>query len=180
MPTRDPRGPQLDNPELVAALLSELQIIGQIGLLDFVPAVNPVFIVGSRGLAINVEPPVYQSAEIFDGTVGNSPANTVIVDTGQLPAGDYDIWANLSAAGFNNLAGARVNIAVEHRNAANAATLATLLLISVGAVNGVTWGHLPQTGYRIALNERIRAITLLQNINSGATASMGVRRRPTP
>ena len=179
MPVRDPRIPQLDNPELVAALLNELQIIGQIGLLDFVPAVNPVFIVGSRGLSINNEPPVYQSAEIFDGLALAPLANVVIADSGPLPAGDYDIWASIAFGGIAT-AGSSGQVVLQHRNAANAATLATLLQLATATVSTTGFGALPQTGYRLALNERIRVITLTQTTSGAVTASIGVRRRPTP
>jgi len=179
MPPRDPTRTQLDNPELVRDLIAQLEIIGQIGLLDFVPAVNPVFIVGSRGLSITNDPPVYEPAEIFDGTAAGPAANTVVADSGALPAGDYDIWANLGTAGQAN-AGTFAIVALQHRNAANAATLATLLQIVVNTNGQRGFGSLPQTGYRLAINERIRAITLLQVISGGVSASFGVRLRPVP
>ncbi len=179
MPPRDPNIPQLDNPELVAALITQLEIIGGIGLLNFVPAVSPVFIVGSRGLSISNDPPVYQSAQIFDGTAAAPVANTVVADSGALPAGDYDIWANIASAG-SATAGTFAILAVEHRNAANAVTLATLLRLSITTAGVSPFGSLPQTGYRLALNERIRAITLIQTISGGVAATIGVRIRPTP
>lgn len=179
MPPRDPSKTQLDNPELLAALISELQIIGQIGLIDFVPAVNPVFIVGSRGLSINVEPPVYQSAEIFSGATQAPAVNAIIADTGALPAGDYDIFCNIAGSGIS--AAVFSAITLQHRNAANAATLATLLATSHNASGNVpVFGSLPLTGYQLALDERLRVIMLLGNLTGGVTASIGVRRRPTP
>lgn len=179
MPVRDPRVPQLDNPELVAALLSELQIVGQIGLLDFVPAVNPVFIVGSRGLSINVEPVVYQSAEIFDGLTLAPAVNAIIADTGQLPAGDYDLFANIGYSGTAT-AGSGAQVSLQHRNAANAATLATLLQIAAATSAQVDSLILPGTGYRLATNERLRVQVLSAGISGSATATIGIRRRPTP
>jgi len=179
MPARDPTKTQLDNPELVRDLISQLEIIGQIGLLDFVPAVNPVFIVGSRNLNINTDPPVYQSAQIFDQAAFGAVAGTVLADTGQLPAGDYDIWANLSGSGIST-PGNSGHLVIEHRNAANAATLATLLQIGLPTTVGTMFGHLPLTGYRIALDERIRAIMLGAGMSGVSTCSFGVRVRPSP
>jgi len=179
MPPRDPRITQLDNPELVAALIADLEIIGQVGLLGFIPEVSPVFIVGSRGLSINNEPPAFQSAEIFDGAVFAPAVNTVLADTGQLAAGIFDIFANISSAGVAT-AGTGASIALEHRNAANNATLAVLLQIAVTTVGNNNWGNLPQTGYTIAQDERLRAIVLTQAISGAGTASIGARLRPVP
>lgn len=179
MPVRDPTKTQLDNPQLVADLINELQIIGTIGLLDFIPAVNPVFIVGSRGLAINVELPVFQSAELFDGSGANQVAGTILADTGQLAAGDYDIWANLGVAGVST-PGNTGQVVLQHRNAANAATLATIVQVGLFTSAGVVFGSLPLTGYQIAQDERIRASVVGATISGIAHCSMGVRRRPTP
>jgi len=179
MPPRDPNKTQLDNPELVRDLLDQLQIIGQVGLLDFVPAVSPVFIVGSRGFGINLEPPVFKSSEIFKGQLQAPTINTVIADTGQLPAGDYDIFCNIAGSGTSSAVFVAINL--EHRNAANAATLSVLLATSQNASGNVSvFGNLPLIGYRLAEDERLRVIIILGNLTGGVTGIIGVRRRTSP
>lgn len=75
------------------------------------------------------------------------PVNgTVLVDTGQLPAGYYDVY------GFVGGNAAHYRFSLEHRNAANAASLATMH-------GSVTAGLAFQAGYtnrKVALNERFR------------------------
>lgn len=75
-----------------------------------------------------------------------SPINTILCDTGQLPAGNY--WFNLVA-----VVEAAVEIRFEHRNAANAATLDEFLFDFTTAVHGFT----QQVVVTLALNERMRA-----------------------
>lgn len=167
MPPRDPNTTQLDNPALVRDLIEQLQILGTIGLLDFVPAVNPVFIVGSRGLAINVERPAYGSANITSAEASLAAASAVVGDTGPLPAGTYDIWANCETAA--NAAADGHQMALQHRNAANAATLATLAQIPISQVSrAVQDVYLPLTGYILLEDERLR----WQHV--GGTALAGV------
>lgn len=174
MPPRDPTRTQLDNPALVADLISQLQIIGAVGLLDFLPSVSPVFIVGSRGLTILAETPVYAPAEIFDGNALDPAANNVLVDTGQLPAGDYDL--NLMW-NFNITASTGTGaFALQHRNAANAVTLSTWSLADNGAGDRIV-------SFSIALllaeNERLRLLN--DNALTGRVmGTIAIKRRPTP
>ena len=75
----------------------------------------------------------------------------VQADTGALPAGLYDVLIHLAVA---DVIAAGVGLFVEHRNAANGATLKDL------------GGHTPGGGgmklrleqYRLATNERIRVV----------------------
>jgi len=156
MPLRDPNKVQLDFPELNADLIAELSLVGTIGLLDFATEVRPVFIIGARNLTVEVENPEFQSAEVFSGDAQSPAANTVIADTTALPAGVYNITAILDGA--FSLATFGV-FALQHRNAANNATLATLLQLSRSGTNFANQVTLPLMRYRIGINERLRAIT---------------------
>jgi len=179
MSPRDPSKIQLDFPVLTADLIAQLNLIGTVGLLNFADTVVPTFSVGSRGVSALSEPPTFQSAEIFSGTANNPAAGTVIADTGQLAAGTFDILLHMTLAGRMNVAGDL--FIIEHRNAANAATLATLLqIVSVGgAVNFVQDAAMPLVGYTIATNERIRAIN--PGLMLGALAAeIFAHIRPTP
>lgn len=119
MPPRDPGKVQLDFPLLTADLIAQLRLTGTIGLMDFDPTVRPVFIVGDRDLEVEAVAPVVTPAQITNGAANNPAANQVIVDTGQLPAGNYDILLLMSAR-FSLLGGETI---WEHRDAANAVTL---------------------------------------------------------
>lgn len=182
MPPRNPDVVQLDFPQLTADLIAELRLQGTLGLLDFLTAVRPVYIVASRAgaLAVSAVLPAFGSAEITNGDANNPAANTIIGDTGALPAGDYDIFASISVA---SVVGAPASTAVflQHRNAANTVTLATLLHgTSIGAVNIGMFAQLPLTGYTIGLNERLRWILLVSNIIGHVGTVIGARLRPTP
>lgn len=169
---------QTDFPELVADIIRQLRLTGTVGLLGFSDQIVPVYIAAQRegALAIELSPVVYTSPTIFSGTASSPAAGTVIVDTGQLPVGDYDVFANLNHAGAST---SDSNIALEHRNAGNSATLANLLL---GAITG---GAQPLTmtlqnmGYRLALDERLRII--VGGLFAGPVSGViGAIRRPTP
>lgn len=125
MPPRDPTLVQADFPQLTADLIRELQLVGTIGLMTFIPSIQPTFIVGSRGLTITNEPPPYLSSEIFDAEVVDPGSNVVIVDTGELDAGNFDII--LSWEMTQTAAGAEA-ASMQLRNAANSATLASWFL----------------------------------------------------
>lgn len=174
MPPRDPSKTQLDNPVLVAAMIDELQILGAIGLLDFLPEVRPTFIVGSRGLSIVAEAPVYAPAEIFSGDDLDPAANTVNVDTGQLPAGDYDINVQWN---FNITASVGTGaVVLQHRNAANAATLSDWPLSDNGAGQGSIQFLI---SLLLAEDERLRIIN--NNALTGRVQStIAIKIRPTP
>jgi len=173
MPDRDPAKVQLDFPQLTADLISQLQLVGVIGLLDFQTSVQPTFIVGSRGLTITQEKPLYLPAEIFQEEVINPAVNAIFADTGQLPAGDYDIQAWLSVSqtvGLDN------SIQLQHRNAANTATLTSwFMFVTVGTTNNL---HV-DFSLRLADDERFRVLTsVVQTSRMGAT--IAIKRRVVP
>ena len=179
MPPRDPAKVQLDFPLLVADLIDQLRLVGAVGLLDFNPEVTPVFLIGSRGITFGSQLPDFASSEVFSGTVFNPLANTVIADTGPLAAGTYDIFGSLTQSG--NVAFTVSQFRIEHRNAANTATLATPLICAIhnsGVISQTT--ALPPIGYQIGLNERLRAIGPDIQPSGTLGAVIGVALRPTP
>jgi len=181
MPERDARLVQLDFPQLTADMIRELRLTGTLGVFNLLGEVRPVYIVASRGGALDVRssPPVFTSASIFNGFADVPAANAIIADTGALPAGNYDMFASISYEG--SLPGVRGEIQLQHRNAANAATLAVPLdLVLSGNVSRSNL-VLPLVGYTLGLNERFRVQLLGGNIVSGGmTASIGILIRPTP
>lgn len=85
----------------------------------------------------------------------------VQADTGALAAGDWDFDINLTAS--DTIAVGK-GLIIEHRNAANGATLQTL-----GGIDGANSQYIPIRRYTLALNERIRVIA---GTAAGAAASM--------
>jgi len=179
MAPRNPAKVQLDFPQLTADLISQLRLTGTVGLIDFLDAVRPVYIVASRegALAFTASQPLFTSAGVSSGFAVNPLANAVIADSGPLPAGDYDIFASMSMNGNLTATG---HIELQHRNAANAATLAVLLDMSGGGVPNDIHADIPALGYTLALNERLRFQLLLGNMTGGVSANVGVQIRPTP
>ena len=178
MAPRDAAKVQLDFPQLTADLIAALNLTGTLGLLELSDLVTPVFLIGSRGIVFGVENPVFGSAGISSGTALNPAANTIVADTGVLPDGDYDIAGNIAFAG--SMVASNSAFVLEHRNAANNATLATLLSLTVinVASNGVS--TLPVTGYKIGLNERLRLRTWIAAFTGAVSGSIMVQIRPTP
>jgi len=182
MAQRDADAVQLDFPQLTADLIRELRLTGTLGLLGFSDQVAPVYIVASRegALTVRVDAPVFESGEVFDGGLTNAPANTVFSDTGQLPAGNYDIWGQISAAGQAGV-GPHTSIELQHRNAANNATLAILLQCSVKiVVDMFSSAALPHMGYQLGLNERLRCIIVGSTYVGFIATTIAARLRPTP
>jgi len=150
VPSRDPSVVQADFPVLVADLINQLQLVGTVGLLNFLPEIRPTFIVGSRGLTLEPQPTVFLSSQVFTGEVTNPAGNVIIIDTGPLPEGDYDVVATLSAAAT---AGVTSRNSLEHRNAANAATVSDFFsfVTPTGEMN-----YSITIALRVLLNERLR------------------------
>lgn len=86
------------------------------------------------------------------GAVATAPAaGAVITDTGPLPAGVYRVE---SVLGLSGALAAGKHVVLEHRNAANNATVTTLALCPAGAVEAFMFQRVT-----LALNERLRVIT---------------------
>ena len=174
MPPRDPLAIQLDFPQLTADLINQLQLTGQLGLLNFLPEVRPVFIVGERGLSITTEEPLLLPAQITSGQAVNPAALTVVADSGQLPAGDYDIQLFSSCVAVTMVTG---EMQFQHRNAANSASLS---FWSVPMAAGTFIGNSFKMGLVVAENERVRFITNIAIAAGMVSATIHHRIRPAP
>ena len=179
MSQRDPDKPQLDFPQLTADIISELRLTGQVGLLDFLDEVRPVYIVSARGGSLPVRTTVaaFTSASITGSSPINPAANTIISDTGPLPAGDYDMYCNLTVQGTMNVSG---RIEFQHRDAANTATLGILLTLGMTTTHQANSVQLPLIGYTLGLNERLRIIVGGGGVTGIVTLAFGFQLRPTP
>jgi len=178
MAGRDPTRPQLEFPELVAELITLLRLTGQVGRLNFSDEVIPAFLIGSRGINFGGDLPAFTSAAVFDGSFGDPAANTVIADTGPLPAGTYDVQASLFGTGTVPTTPQVFDL--QHRDAANLANLATLMFTVITATEHTFAAVLPLTGYVLGLNERIRAFSPGQIVTGALAATIFAQIRPTP
>ncbi len=178
MPPRDPSKIQLDFPQLTADLIAQLNLIGTVGLLDFAPTVLPVFIIGDRDLTVDAVPVAYAAAEIFSGAATSPSVNDIIADTGQLPAGTYDVFAQIHSASSALVGPAHA--ALQHRNAANTATLATLADAAFTTTVLESAVRISGLGYILSANERLRIILLAQNMSGFLSGVIGARLRPIP
>ena len=184
MPPRDATRLQLDFPDLAADIIRELRIQGTVGLLDFNDSVQPVYIVSSRGGALDVtaEPNIFGSAEIFSSTdAGALAANLILADTGQLPAGTYDVKAIVSWVTNAAPAGATGTFDFQHRNAANAANLSNVPLAwetelgdNIASSDTFTFATV------LALDERLRFQLLIAGFNGRVGTTIMAARRPAP
>lgn len=173
MPDRDISKIQLDFPLLNADLIRQLRLTGVLGVLDFNPVVQPVFIIGDRGISIETEQPVFEDAGIFSASAVNPAAAAVIVDTGQLAAGIHDIMVHASA-GLTATVGNRISF--EWRNAANAATLADWQVVA--SVNStMIWRY--SFALNILQNERLRMI-VVTGLTGVVACNIMTRRRLVP
>ena len=183
MARRDGLRPQVDFPQLIADVIDQLNVRGPLGVLNLSDEVRPVFIIGSRpgSLQVTSQPVAFPSASVFFGEAALPAANTIVVDTGVLPAGDYDVLAHISS---HQQGAASLATQLQHRDAANAATLAVLLsaFVSAGAGTAGTGDvFLPLIGYTLAINERLRVITPASNAASGGvSATIFAQRRVSP
>jgi hypothetical protein len=163
-PVGAPLEPVSDDPILLTDFLQLLSVKGKVGQLRVANIILPTVSLGDVATPhINVRTPAFRSTDVFSNGIQAAPAiGTVLADTGQLPAGTYDVgFLCASNEDSNN----SQSIVLEHRNAANAANLALWhhMTLSV-AVKTVIWPFYT-FGYELATNERLRAI----NNIAGAT-----------
>jgi hypothetical protein len=105
------------------------------------------------------------------GAIATAPgAAAVVVDTGALPAGDYTIDVELDAAAV--LAAGKA-LVVEHRNAANAATVKQLGGCSAGQSRTLTIRRLT-----LAANERVRVVVGAVAFGAGETGTAAIQAYP--
>lgn len=178
MAERNPARPQLDFPQLTADIIAALRLTGQLGLFNMSDTVVPVISVGNvRPQTFSFSPITYTSSEIVHGAADSPAGNTVLADTGALGAGTYDLQLQLS---FGGRTIPNTPIVIEHRNAANAVTLATLLSLTQPGTDAAAAVQSPIFGYVIGLNERLRIKSPNSLIVGGVSGSIFFTLRPTP
>lgn len=99
-----------------------------------------------------------QATATYDGSVSGISglaASQVMLDSGQLPAGDYAILAILSAFWSTDITGACL-VNLEHRNAANAANVASWDALRPYPIGGHLGRQIWIPRRTVALNERFR------------------------
>lgn len=173
MAPRDPLAVQLDFPQLTADLIDQLRLTGTLGVLNFSDTVVPVYLVGDNGISFEIAEPAIATAQITDGTAANPAATAVIVDTGQLPAGIYDMQLYMAYAAS---AAPEGYLEWQHRNAANVATLATWRMGTRGpGYDAFT----TRFSVLVQLNERYRLVCTagLTGVGGGTISH---RIRPAP
>lgn len=176
MPPRNPNAVQLDFPQLVADIIEQLNLTGTVGLLDFSPEVVPVYLAAARSGVFNIaEQPTFLSAGIFSNQQIAAAANTVLLDTGQLAAGVVDVKAGQTNIGDTNSG----IVSLQHRNAANAATLAEWFS---PRINATPHGDvLPLTmSLTLATNERLRWILDATAMSGGSRSCSYIMISPRP
>ena len=98
----------------------------------------------------------------------NPGATGIIVDTGALPAGFYDVSFEVSV----NVALAVTSIVFEYRDAANSASLWNLIYFTAGARSDIYQLH----NIKVALNQRFR-VYLYATFTGLASVGLIVTRR---
>lgn len=96
----------------------------------------------------------YRAEVISSGDSVAPGAGAVIADSGALPAGIYDLDITISSA---DSSGPGKGIAVQHRNAGNAANVNV-----IGGTSAACSDTIHLEDYVIAANERIRAVVMTQ------------------
>lgn len=134
------------------------------------PGGNPLLGVQADDVAVRYGGEPTRNPTAASGLSIAPAANAVVADTGPLPAGAYFVEITLATSAA---AAAGKHLQVEHRNAANAATVNTLA--------GCPGGVVEQTFIErivLALNERIRAVVgaVAFAASEGAIASIRAYR----
>ena len=104
---------------------------------------------------------------VGQGKATTPAANAVIADTGALVAGDYLVEITM---GFADTVLAGKGLACEHRNAANAATVAELGVCPAGTAAPIVYKRVS-----VAANERIRVVNLAVVGAAGSVAQATIR-----
>jgi len=151
-------GPIVTDAEVEAALIRLLSIRGRIGALAVSDVIIPTVSLGQTvPLDVSVLPPAFRSTDIFTlGLLTAPAANAILADTGQLAAGTFDVIVH-----FNPASDAGANdrrCVLQHRNAGNTANLMTIE-VNYSRLLGSAAPLFP-FGYEVALNERLRVLTV--------------------
>ena len=137
------------DPELIADLVRALNVRGELAPFDISQVAVPIFDIGrfvadfgptevvSPGLAssnrigipvtqaLEVRNPAHTPANVFDDTSVAPAGGTVLADTGQIGTGEFFLRLNMGHTDATPLV-----FEIQHRNAANLATLATYPIIT--------------------------------------------------
>jgi len=167
MAVKNPNVPQVNDPQLEADLLRVLRIKGPLGVLNVLDAIVPTVLMGTvRPFDFQVLQPTFSPGNIFSSQNTNAGVNTVLVDTGALPAGTYDCVFNANVINLGSPAG---YLGMQHRNASNAATLSELSA-AFGGTNATNFNQV--MSIVVAANERFRWITDTVSAPTGQIASL--------
>lgn len=154
----DPTKPQVTDPVTVADLARLLSIRGSLGVLDVADIIVPTISVGSLApISVAIRQPAYRSTDVFSaGVLTAAAAGAIQADTTALPAGTYDVQLYmLPSAGLVG----PLEMEVQHRDAADAATLAVWTFLIGSGVDGA--GRQDQNfAYELANNERLRIVNI--------------------
>jgi len=152
MGVRDPTIPQIEDQELEQNLIRLLRIIGPLGRLSVADMVVPVVSMGNVvNPTVDILQPSFRSTDVFGGSVLAPGINTVLADTGQLPAGVYDIFVAMEST----TAGSS-RFQLQHRDAANAVNLMTADFVT-GIQRG-PWSF--PLAYELVTDERLRILNI--------------------
>jgi len=149
--------PHSVDEDLKVEVIRQLEVVGQVDDLELIPAILPVISLGSVvPLTVQIFQPSFRSTDIFSaGMQVAQGANNVAADTGQLPAGIYDVQLYM---GMSELVQTTASMNFEHRDAANAANLATYAVLGRTTVDGGPVQITQNFAYELAVNERIRIV----------------------
>lgn len=107
------------------------------------------------------------SPTVNGGTATAPAAGAVVADTGALTAGSYRLEVT---AGFADTLAAGKGLLVEHRDAANTATVRTLAIIPAGVANSFEVARIV-----VAASERVRIVNAAIAGAAGSVAAGSIR-----
>ena len=130
MGSRTSGRPYLVDEDFVAAYIRDLQLRGDVGVLEAGDQVIPVYLLGQRdAFSLQVSAVSYSPGEIFtEGEKTNPVANTVLATTLALPAGIYDLVVSTM-----NTVSTGIRFYFQHRNDTDTGDIRQWVERSLGA-----------------------------------------------
>lgn len=169
----NPDLPQVNDPELVANLIRLLQVRGPLGVMGVLDTVVPVVDMGQVVTPnINVRAPFFATADAHSNGIFTAAAiNTIHADTGDLPAGTYDLRFLVTGA---DAANRNQSLQLQHRNAANTSNREVWEhLISHNNNRDLTPAYVYSLSYVLEQDERLRILnTIAMPANSVSYAQI--------
>ncbi len=165
--------PIVNDPQIRVDLIRNLTILGELLQLEVLPAVLPVAVVDQPDFQVRTQQPLYLRGEISNANASSPAAGTVILDTGQLAAGDYDVQ------GYWTDQGVTVDYAAlfSHRDAADAADIDLWVLRRDSSIAG-SFQKVMDFAIQLLFNERIRvSVTADPGVGATVQATLMVKRR---